>query len=176
MQIEENAEEIRIRHVPVRDWIVGGVLSVLTLVFFFLFLSALIFSAEFHRLLFGEWIDAIFYASLAASAILMACGIKPLIAPLTTVSVDHQTLAVTINEKRFYGTKTQRLYFHQIDKFKSYKGKLNFSPQYFLALVLANRKTLRLKIPVGTDKLETTRLVKKLNKFVKSKKSANESV
>jgi hypothetical protein len=42
-------------------------------------------------------------------------------------------------------------------------------------LVLANQKTLKLKIPISGDKKETIKFVKKLNKFVKSHAFAKEN-
>lgn len=177
MQIVENSEEIRIRHVPVRDWIIGGVLTLITVVFFLWLLFFIFISPRgFSTSIFAAWWDAVPVLMVIAAFLWTLFEIKYLRTPLRTIVVSGQTNSVEIILQRIYGTRRQRFDFTQVDKFKSYKGKLNFSQAYFLALVLANRKTLKLKIPVGTDKLETTRLVKKLNKFVKSKKASNASV
>lgn len=177
MLITDNSEEIRIRHVPVRDWIIGGVLTfIIGGVFLLLVFALLIDARSFSASSVAGWWEGAPFLIVAAGLIMVLFEIKYLRAPLRTVVVSQPATSVEIILRRIYGTRRQRFDFVQIEKFKSYKGKLNFSEQYFLALVLANRKTLKLKIPVGTDKLETTRLVKKLNKFVKSKKAADNSV
>jgi hypothetical protein len=155
----------------------GGILTFLTFIFcLFLLYAFFIAPRGFGESAISKWVDLGSILIVVVVFAVLLLEIKMIRAPLVTVGIDQRTDSVDIIRQRFYGKKAERFYFHQIEKFKSYKGKLNFSQQYFLALVLANRKTLKLKIPVGADKLETTRLVKKLNKFVKSKKAANEFV
>jgi hypothetical protein len=107
------------------------------------------------------------FLGLIFAAVGAAVIILPLIcAPQMNVTVSQKTKSVDIVSRRIYGVETKRHFFYQIQKFKSYKGKARFAPTYALALIRANRKIIKLKIPTG-NKNETIKLVKKLNKFVK---------
>ena len=166
MRLIENSDEIIIRHVPFGKWIIGG-----TLIFIFcLFSIWLIYPAIYSS---SESLNLLPLFIFGAAVILIAVfdiSLNSMIfAPLRIVTINEKTKSVDIVHQRFYGSETERYYFHQIEKFKSYKGTVSFSSRYFLALILANRKVIKLRIPVGDDKQETIKLIKKLNKFMKPK-------
>lgn len=164
MKVSENSDEIIIRHVPVEQWIIGGFL---TFIFVVVCLVLTFSSYSFFDGLLGAFIAIVFVVCIFGLKLFSMIS-----APLATVSVSQKTKSVDILNRRFYGSQKKRFYFNQIGKFKSYKPKLNFSSEYFLALVLANQKTLKLKIAIGDDKQETVKFIKKLNKFVKAQAAA----
>ena len=174
MKLSENFDEIVIRHIPTEKWITGG-----TLIFVFGgFCIWLIYSVIFDagssfesstRLGLGLLPILIFAAPVILISVFDISLNSMIFAPLTTVTISGKTKSVDILYQRFYGNKVKRHFFHNVEKFKSYKGTMNFSSRYFLALVLVNRKTIKLKIPIGTDKRDIIKLIKKLNKFMKSK-------
>jgi hypothetical protein len=181
MQLIENPDEIVIRHAPIAQWISGGILAFI----FGGFCLWLLFFSGFNlrdflthgAVDFLEMLSVIAFIIICSLAILLEFKLISMIcAPTITVIISHKTKSVDVLNRRFYGSQTKRFYFTQIQKFKSYKGKLNFSSQYFLALVLANKKVLKLKIMIGADKQNTIKLVKKLNKFVKSEITSKENI
>lgn len=178
MKLSENSDEIVIRHVPVAQWILGGFLAFV----FGGFCIWLVFSATLNprialKVETGELLEflpiLVFIAASVLAVLFELKLISMICAPLATVIVSKETKSVDIMRRRIYSSKAERFYFHQIEKFKSYKGKVNFSSKYFLALVLVNRKVIKLKIPVYSDKQKTIKLIKKLNKFVKSSEIVN---
>lgn len=174
MKLTENSDEIIIRHLPIGKWITGG-----TIIFVFgSFCIWLIYFATSGSESFFEpstklGLGLLPILILAAAIILIAVldiSVGSMIfAPLTTVTISERTKSVDVLYQRFYGGKLKRHFFHNVEKFKSYKGTVNFSSRYFLALVSVNRKTIKLKIPIGKDKQEIIKLIKKLNQFMKSK-------
>ena len=174
MNLTESSDEIIVRYVPIEKWIIGG-----TLIFVFgSFCIWLIYSAMFGsessfepstRLGLGLLPFLIFTAAIFLIVVLDINFSSMIFAPLTTITISQKTRSVDILYQRFYGSKVKRHFFHNVEKFKSYKGTMNFSSRYFLALVLVNRKTIKLKIPIGKDKQDIIKLIKKLNKFMKSK-------
>lgn len=174
MKLTENSDEISIRHIPVGKWITGGALIFIFSVFSIWFIRSAIFSSSNSFEAGAEsWHKTLPLLISAAVVILIAIlGISlnsMIFAPLMTVTISRKTKSIDILYQRFYGNDAKRYYFHQIEKFKSYKGAVNFSSRYFLALILANQKKIKLSIPIGGDKQETIKLIKKLNKFMKSK-------
>lgn len=173
MKLTESSDEIIVRHVPIEKWIVGG-----TLIFVFggfciwLIYSAMLGSGSFFepstKLGLGLLPILIFTAAIILIAIFDISLSSMIFAPLMTVTISEKTKSVDIHYQRFYGSKLKQHYFYNVEKFKSYRGTVNFSSRYFLALVLVNRKTIKLKIPIGKDKQDIIKLIKKLNKFMKS--------
>jgi len=174
MQLTENSDEISIRHIPVGKWIIGGALIFIFSVFSIWFIFSAIFSSSnsfeagteslikiLPLLIFGASIILITVFGISLHSMIFA--------PLTTVTISRKTESIDILYQRFYGKNAKRYYFHQIEKFKSYKGAVNFSSRYFLALILANHKQIKLSIPIGKDKQHTIKLIKRLNKFIKPK-------
>jgi hypothetical protein len=166
MSLVEDSEGIHFRFVPIVKWIVG-------VCFFLLFASVLagFFLLGWKGFLGSQsWGDVIFWLiiilMLFGSCVDIMSG-SFLLAPLTTVSVINRAKYVEVSRKRVYGKNTKRYHFSQLAQFKSYKAKLHLSQQYFLALVLENRKTIKLKVPIGTDKQETVKLIKKLNSVLR---------
>lgn len=176
MKLSETNDEIIIRHVPIREWITGGILAFLSLVLC-LFLLFAFFAAPrgYYETLLGDWIYVISFFVVIGVLAAFIYEIKAIRAPLTTVSINLATASVNIVEQRLYGKSVKRYYFYQILKFKSYKSKLNFAPHYFLELVLANKKKIALRIPLGNDQQTTVKFIKKLNKHIKTATSPNES-
>ena len=174
MNIAENPGEIVIRHVPFGKWILGGLLT-----FFFVGVSIwFIFSTiiEPQNSLESDtesrsgMLPILLFAVVSVILVLLEINFFSLIfAPWMNITISQKTKSVNILSRRIYGAKTKRYFFHQIQKFKSYKGKTRLSPAYFLSLVLVNQKVIKLKIPTG-DKNSTVKLVKKLNKFINQPK------
>lgn len=169
MTITENHGEIIIRHYPFAKWIIGGVLA---FIFGCLALSLVYFvytdSSE------GQ-IQFSAFLLIVIGFIIILLELKMICAPLIIVNISSQIQGINLIHRRFYGSKTRRFHFHQTNKFKSYKSKMNLSEKYYLALVLSNRKTMKLDIPIGEDKQQTVKFIKNLNKFIKSTKISNES-
>jgi hypothetical protein len=171
MKLFENSDEIIIRHVPVKKWIVGTILTFIFGIFIFWLIYYVFVSSRDFILALLETLPILF---IAAAVAWILFKVETVHAPLITVIVNQKAGSVSVIHQRFYGKKETRYYFYQIQKFKSYKSKANFSPMYFLALILANQKTFELNIPVGSDKQNTIKLVKKLNKFIKYKRLSKE--
>lgn len=167
MKVTENSDEIIIRHIPVREWATGGVLTSILFGFFLWFAYSVFVSRNGLPKAFSG--DCLPVFIIGAAVLLVFFEIRTVSAPLVTVTIRKGIKAVDIRLQRFYGSRINRFHFTQIGKFKSYKGKINFSQQYFLALVLANNKVLKLNIPIGGDKQNTIKFIKKLNKFIKFK-------
>ena len=171
MNIVENSDKIFIRHIPFGKWILGGLLVFFYGGVFVWFILTVIKPQSSFESGTQSRFDLLPILLLAA-VILFLLEIKflPLLfAPWTDIIVSQKTRSVNILSRRIYGAKTERYFFHQIQKFKSYKGKTRLSPAYFLSLVLVNQKVIKLKIPIG-DKNSTVKLVKKLNKFINQPK------
>jgi hypothetical protein len=174
MNLIENSDEIIVRHIPVREWIIGGILILVYGGFYiWLVYSAMLDSGIFNESSTKVWFGLLPILIFAAAIILISVFDISLnsmmFAPLTTVIISEKTKSVDIIYQRFYGSKVKRHFFHNVEKFKSYKRTVNFSSGYFLALVLVNRKIIKLKIPIGKDKQVIIKFIKKLNKFMKSK-------
>jgi hypothetical protein len=172
MKLRKSPDEIIINHIPIGKWIVGGIFTFIFSGFCLWHLSIALSTPQwFFSTAPKDWLEMfplmIFVVTLVLIAVFEISFLSMICAPLTTVCINKQTKSIDIIRRRFYGSKTERFYFHQIQKFKSYKAKLNFSSKYFLALVLANQKTIKLKIPINGDKRNTIKLVKTLNKFIK---------
>jgi hypothetical protein len=174
MKLTENSYEIVVRHVPIKKWITGGTLIFVcgVLCFWFIY-SAMLNSESFFepstKLFLGLLPFLIFAAAVILISVFDISLSSMIFAPLTTVTISEKTKSVDIIYQRFYGNKVKRHFFHNVEKFKSYKGTVNFSSKYFLALVLVNHKIIKLKIPIGKDKQEIIKLIKKLNKFMNPK-------
>jgi hypothetical protein len=169
MDVNEDSEKISIKYIPISKWISGGILTFILGVFGVWFIYFMYANPNNSV----NWLSLFLVTAFALAIIfpgIFDFNIDSLIfAPLITVKLNQNAQNVDIIRLRFYGKRTERFYFHQIRKFKSYKAKLNFSSQYFLALVLVNGKMLKLRIPIGDDKQNTVKFVKKLNKFIRKK-------
>ena len=162
MSLKEDSEGMHFRHVPTTKWIGGIFLFTGPAILLFALIKLAQNGSQFAYE-WGVWLMVIFIALVSFIDIFSSSF---LFAPLTTVDVCPTPKYIEVINKKIYGRKVARYYFSQVTKFKSYKAKLNLSQQYFLALVLANRKTIKLKLPIGADKQETVRLIKKLNKII----------
>lgn len=151
----DGSDDIRFRYVPIVRWACG---AILLLVCFTILLIGLVSG-------FFSWILIFF---LALASVIIFCNSFFLLAPMTTVVFSPESKYIQVSNARIYGKRVNRYYLSQVEKFKSYKAKLNFSQQYFLALVRSNRKTIKLKVPIGRDKQETVKLIKNLNKIIRT--------
>ena len=166
MKVNDNSEKIVVRHTPLGKWILGGLLALIFGGLFVWLVLSIIFKPHI-AFAFGAEIQSDLFLVLLLAAVGATFVILPLIcAPQMNVTISQKTKSVDIERRRIYGTKAARYFFYQIRKFKSHKGKTRFSPAYSLALIRANGKVIKLKIPTG-DKNATVKFVKKLNKFVK---------
>lgn len=171
MDLTETPNEIIIRAAPVGQWITGGVLLVM-LAGFILWLIYFGFNPSgASGSVAAALLEDCAILTVVIAAIWGFVAIKFLCAPLLIVAISQNTKSVNISRRRFYGARTERFYFTQIEKFKSYKVAAN----YYLALILANRKTTKLKLPLGREKKKTGKFIRKLNKFVKSGKLLKQS-
>lgn len=172
MKITENAEEITIAHAPVGQWAAGGLLSLAAIGFgSWLAYRLFIGPRRFDDSIVGRWFEAVPLLVVAAALVWILLQIKLIRAPLTVVRIDRAAATIDVVRRTFYARRARRFHFAQIDKFKSRKSKLVFSPVYFLSLILVNRKAIKLKIPLGADQQQTTKIIKKLNKLVREAKS-----
>lgn len=159
METAENDEEIVLRHKPVKQWIFGGI-------FLLLFLSVYSFLIFYWLAVEKTWNVLIMLGVPLLGVVLLYLIFSGISAPLMIVVINRETKSVDVTRRRFYGTRTERFYFHQISRFKSYKAAKK-TPPYFLALVLANRKTNKLNFPLG-EKKANSRLIRRLNQFIKA--------
>lgn len=165
MKLVEADNKLIIRYVPIFQWILGGFLFLFAFLLFLFILYANLFKSN------NSWSDYLAVLFLTSVFVFLVLQIKMIFKPRILLTLDKNTKSIEIQRHNIYRKKTRRFYFHQIDKFKSYKQNLNFSSKYFLALVLCNRKTLKLEIPIDKDQKETRKFVRKLNKLVKELKS-----
>ena len=99
-------------------------------------------------------------------------SIKAVIYPdVNEVIINPNARFVDLTRYQIYGRRTDRYFFHQIEKIKSQKPKRRFKTKYFAEVILINRTKIYVAIPIGDDKLEVTRLIKKLNKIIRSPSS-----
>ncbi len=167
MYVTENSDSIIIRHTPWKSWILGGSLTL-----FFGGISVwLVLSIVFRPQIpfaFGMENPSDLLTLHLLATVVVAFVIYPFVsAPQINLIISRRTKSVDVLRRRIYRAQTKRFHFYQVEKFKSYKGKTRFSSAYSLALVLSNRKTLKLQIPIGADKNGTVKFIKKLNKFIK---------
>jgi hypothetical protein len=168
MSVIEDSEGIHLRYVPLVNWISGAcfVLAVASLIIVCILLGS---DGSFSNNTWGDLLFWLLIILLVLGSFTDIVSSAFLFAPIVTVNVWYSAKYIEISKKRIYGGRVQRYYFSQVIKFKSYKARLNFSQQYFLALVIVNRKTLKLQIRISDDKQETVRLIKKLNKIIRNK-------
>lgn len=185
-QIIENADEIILRYIPVKEWIWCGFLTLV----FVIFCTWLIYSYFFKPSMLFEASTKDWFEILPVLLFIVAIGLLGIFeislgsvffAQMITITVNRRANYVEIFRQKFYFGKTQRFHFHQIKKFKSYRekrsyqqileGEEKFSSTYFLSLILVNQKEIKLHIPIGEYKYDTVRFIKKLNKIIISENS-----
>ena len=161
MPSEESFQKAEYRHIPWIQWLLGW-LSVL---------AAGGFMIAAIRTPYGSN-ESYFYltGAIVLSAFLSVYGNwnNLVFAAFTTVTVSLTARYVEVTNRRIYGKSTDRYQFSQITRFKSYRSYLNSNFSYFLSLVLENRKTVKLNVPIGSDKREVTQLIKRLNKQLRT--------
>ena len=166
MNVNENSEELVVRHTPLGKRILGDSLTLLFGGLFAWLVLSIVFSPRIPFAVGAEVRSDTFLVLLPASVGAVFLILPLAFAPQMSVTVSRKTKSVGIKSRRIYGAKAERYFFYQIQKFKSHKGETRFSPAYCPALMRADGKVYKLKIPTG-DKDETVKFVKKLNKFVK---------
>ncbi len=171
MSASDAREPIRLRHIPFRKWIFGGVLVIFSLLNSLLLVRNILQTG-------GNPDDLTSTLLLIVLTVLLcACiwfydSIKALIYPdVNEVIIDPNARSVDLTRYRIYGKRTDRFFFHQIEKFRSHKPKRWLRTRYFAEVILVNKKKIHIAIPIGDDKVEVTKLIKKLNKIIRSARS-----
>ena len=165
MTISWKPPELRISHVPIVDWAVGllivtGLVSLITWSVFGETSAGASFAQKFVHSL-GWLAGSVFLAVVAPIS-----GIRSgIFTDLTTVRINADAKYIEISETCFYRRKVMRYYFYQLDRFHSYKATRLGTKGYLLSLKLVNKDSVRLLIPLGTDKNATVKLIKALNRF-----------
>ena len=179
MKITENAKEIIIQVSPsVKESVSDGFLVVFTLAAFLFALSFIIadlpgFFQEFQN----NWLEC--SVTIAVLLLIIILDRKELAANLlkpfrftfqTKLTINIDSRSIDFFSRDIFGGRTERYYFTQVKKFKSRKDRTVIAGKYFLALELANGKTIGLKHFIG-KKEEMLPLVRKLNKLIKPPKA-----
>ena len=86
----------------------------------------------------------------------------------TKVDIDFESGYVDLTYSSILGSSAERYQFHQILKFKSYRPKRLLRVEYYLQIILVNHKDLLLRIPIGRDKQDAIRFIKRVNKLMAS--------
>ncbi len=164
--MSESADRIHLRHLPFRDWILGASLLILDSIALILLVwnfvrngsENLADSLLFFALLILVGLTTWFYESITS-----------LIFPaVSEMVIDAKQRFVELTTYRIYGTRTNRYYFHQVEQIRSKKSKKRPNAPYHAELILANRRTIAIRIPIADDKVEVTKFVKKVNKMFRS--------
>lgn len=167
MDLEDAAGKIRFRHTPVSDWLMGLCLTFVVALLIFGVLASLVPITRYTN-------EGLVYGFLAVAIFIGIVRFvlwRMLLAPRVSVEIDLHQKYLELIRHYLYCTDRDRFQFFQVLKMRSYKRKLNFREQYFLALVSMNRKTVELGVPIGTEKHEVTKLIKKLNALIKERKT-----
>lgn len=172
--MSESADRIHLRHLPFRDWILGASLLILDLIVLILLVwnftrngsENLADTLLFFALLILVGLTTWFYES-----------INTLIFPaVSEMVIDAKQRFVELTTYRIYGKQTERYYFHQVEHIRSKKANKRPNAPYHAELILANRRTIAIRIPIADDKVEVTKFVKKVNKMFRSDSVAAEPV
>jgi hypothetical protein len=167
MRTVETDDEISIRHVPIGNWILSGILSVLSFIPSVWIIYSL---ATIKGRLFTNNVNDFFglpeFAGCILTAYVNLWFIYTIFKPFRAVTLNQKMQYFDIVNRGFFGENRKRFHFYQIQNFKSYKKSKKDRAKYFLAVVLKNKKTLKLPIPIG-DKQETVRLIKKFNSILR---------
>jgi hypothetical protein len=161
VKIKRSSEQILIRHVPLLSWIAGGA----TLITIVVLSAWFTIDKNVVNLLLSVCImlGFILVTYYSFFDFRLKSGI---FAVRTWLLIDRSKRFIEITRTRIYGRTISRHYFYQADRFRSYKVNRLGTKQYFLSLKLPNRRSIRLKIPLGSDKNETVKLIKELNNFM----------
>ena len=127
MNFTENSKEIVLRYIPVREWISGAILTIIFIaVCIWLSNPVLTDPLNFFKSLVNEWTDITFPLIILVTIILI--DIKEIKSSLVSftfqrkVTASKETKSVDFLRHDIFGSKTERFYFSQIEKFKSYKA------------------------------------------------------
>jgi hypothetical protein len=172
-KLTENSDEIIFRHIPIFSWGIGVFSIVTAIIFVFGLIGSYFFSSNLPS---DSSVKSLIYGSVAVGMLIITLLITTferklfsmICTPLTTLKIALKFNFVEIHHQRLYGTQAQRFYFAQIEKFKSYQK----NKKLFLKLILANQEEIKFKFSTGDGK-QTTKMVKKLNKIIKTKPQTN---
>lgn len=174
VKITENSDEIVIEFLPIKEWMLAGILSLLFCFCSFWLICLFFFNPQnFLGENLKSWMDGtlIIIIILITLTISLDFKILPIFrvfrASFTILKIDQKAKNIEIFRQWLYTRQTERYYLSQVSKVKSYKVKKLFFESYFLVLILANQKEIKFKIPIG-DKKEATNLVRKFNKLIKT--------
>ncbi len=156
MRIDSSPEKVYLRHFPVAQWTLG------------LLVLGLCFAGVIWLILgphpFDTWIEVAYNIVMANLAIYENRRNSGIRAPAMEVAIDNVQRFIQVRRTYAYRRRVDRYYFHQVDRFHSYRGRRFGIERYLLAMKLRSRRTNRLGIPIGKEKNEVTKLIKDLNK------------
>lgn len=170
MSSNTETERIVVQYSPIIDW----VLRVIILLSIFAILFAVVnFLIGFWRN--SEVLGWVGFAGFLVLAVWYAffdINFKWLIGnDITKVDIDFASRHVDLTFLRLIGPKVERYQFHQVSKFSTYRPKRLLRVEYYLQMTLINRKRIPLRIPIGRDKQESIRLIKRINRLMKNSSS-----
>jgi hypothetical protein len=164
MEADEVTQTLHLQYVPVLEWIIAIALGLIFGgVSYFIMGGRIPFTGDPFQ-------DAISTVAAMFSFAMLIHFFTEL-EMRSTVEIDFKQRYFDITNYRLYGKRVRRFHFHQIEKVRSYKRRLNFREQYFLSLVLVSRKTVKLKLPLGGDKDGAVKLIKGVNRKIRSKRT-----
>ena len=164
MEADEVTQTLSLQYVPVLEWIIAIALG--------LIIGGLSYFIMGGRIPFtGDLFQDVVSSVVALFAFAMLIYFFTELEMRSTVKVDFKQRYFDIINYRLYGKSVRRFQFHQIEKVRSYKRRLNFREQYFLSLVLVSRKTVKLKMPLGGDKDDAVKLIKGVNRKIRGERT-----
>lgn len=176
MSASDAREPIHLRQVPVWKWVFASLVIIVNLLNTLLLVQNLLQTGADP-----DDLKSIFHfivlTVLLCVSVWFHDSIKAVIYPdVNEVVIDPNARSVDLTRYRIYGKRTDRYFFHQIEKFRSHKPKWRFRTRYFAEVILVNKKKVYIAIPIGDDKIEVTKLIKKLNKIIRSAPSDSSPV
>lgn len=174
MKITETDNEIILRDVPFGYWTIG---CILTPVLGFIIIAMIAAATEDPSIIFrasdGGWLDSIMGILVSGFCfgffmLIFAAVFSFLLTPVKTTKINRQTQRIEHKSRGLFKNKTQVFYFSQVKGFDSEKIVTRRSVAYFLVLVLANQKKIKLETGERTAD-ENEEILQKLNSFIKAK-------
>src|SRR5438445_605469 len=152
MKIRQTPNEILIRHIPVVRWTGGLMASLIIFVLIVWLFTSGTSGSSFLIDLFFYCVGIIATLAIIYLSVFDFWSNSGIRAPMMSMVLSKPGKFIDISYTRLYGKRVKRFYFYQVEKFRSYKIKRLGYPRYFLALKLPNRKSIRMDIPLGSDK------------------------
>lgn len=161
MQPDDETQTLTLRYFPVLEWIIAIAMGLVFGGFSYFVMGGRV-------PLTGDTFHDVISSVVALFAFSIMIYFFTELEMRFAIGVDFRQKYLDVVNHRLYGKRVRRFHFHQIEKIRSYKQRLNFREQYFLAVVLVTRKTVKLKLPLGGDKNRTVNLIKGVNRRIRS--------